>query len=234
VKLNTIFKIPFVATKHNSRKGRVFEKLENVIAVSDAVAASIHSAKIVQIITNGIIPKNITPIGSKKFMTIGAVGRLDPIKGFDNLILAMKDLPNECILEIVGEGPQYKDLKNLIEQNGLSKRVSLLGFCDDVPDFMSKCDVVVVSSHSEGFSRVLIEGMWYAPILVTTPVGGSSIYPSDFLIQNRDFEKKLKNIHGDYEAQKTNFRAWADSIKEQYALQAVVQEHEKLYKSILK
>jgi hypothetical protein len=50
-----------VATKHNARKGRIFNKIRHVTAVSQEVQKSI-SPTLATIIYNGITPKPIPPI----------------------------------------------------------------------------------------------------------------------------------------------------------------------------
>ena len=78
-------KLIHVATKHNARKGKIFNKIKYVTAVSDDVAKSIQNDN-VEIIYNGIEPLNIeSSLCENKVFTISAIGRLDKIKGFDIL-----------------------------------------------------------------------------------------------------------------------------------------------------
>ena len=61
---NKLMRLPHVATKHNPRKGKVFNTLENIIAVSQGVADSI-SVSNVKVIYNGIVPREASPAFEK-------------------------------------------------------------------------------------------------------------------------------------------------------------------------
>ena len=77
-----------VATKHNPRKGRIFNKIRHVTAVSQEVQNSI-APTCATIIYNGITPKAIPPIiHPQKPFQIYAIGRLDKIKAYDLLMKA--------------------------------------------------------------------------------------------------------------------------------------------------
>jgi glycosyltransferase involved in cell wall biosynthesis len=68
----------------------------------------------------------------------------------------LENLPQAKLL-MVGEGPLRPLVQDAIACYGLSDSVYLLGFCDDVPALMSKCDVFLLPSHFEGFPMVAVE-----------------------------------------------------------------------------
>ena len=125
--LNRLFHIPHIATKHNVRKGKIFNKIPNVIAVSKQVKESIVNEN-VSVIYNGINPIEVLPQNKDEIFTILAVGRLDKIKGFDLLIKECTKLNFRYKLYIVGEGDEREDLENLIIKLGLKDKIILLGF----------------------------------------------------------------------------------------------------------
>ena len=70
-------------------------------------------------------------VGSR--VTIGAFGRLVPVKGFDTLIKAFNQVNNPNLkLAIGGSGPEEKKLKQLARGN---KNIHFAGRVTDVPDF---------------------------------------------------------------------------------------------------
>jgi glycosyltransferase involved in cell wall biosynthesis len=106
---------------------------------------------------------------------IGSVGRLDPVKGYDDLIQAASRLRGEgrpVLTAIAGVGPDRDRLSRLIGELGLGDAVQLLGFRTDVPDLLHAFDVVVMSSHSEGAPLALIEAMAAGKPIVATSAGG--------------------------------------------------------------
>lgn len=95
-----------------------------------------------------------------------ACGRLDPVKGYDNLIKAfskIKDKYPYWNIDIAGKnmpGRNYADtLESLIKDLQLEGRVNLIGFHSDVKTLMKKYAIFCVPSRSEGFSLTLVEAM---------------------------------------------------------------------------
>jgi glycosyltransferase involved in cell wall biosynthesis len=106
---------------------------------------------------------------------IGAVGRLDPVKGYDDLIRAVGLLKSNgrairCV--IAGVGPDEERLRRLIGELDLAHEVRLLGLRNDVPDVLRALDVAVLPSHSEGAPLAVIEYMAAGTPIVATKVGG--------------------------------------------------------------
>ncbi len=125
--LNRRLQLPHVATKHNPRKGSVYERTPHVIAVSNIVRNSIHRGT-PEVIRNGITPLPITARNKRPaIFTMVAVGRLDPIKGFDQLLRDLAPLELDFRLKIIGDGSQREELCRLIAELGLSEKVELCG-----------------------------------------------------------------------------------------------------------
>lgn len=107
---------------------------------------------------------------------IGAVGRLYPEKGYDDLVRAMALLkrdapcPFQCV--ILGLGPEEQRLQALIDEFDLTYEVRLVGRRQDVPDVIRALDVAVLSSKNEGSPLAVMEYMAGAAAIVATAVGG--------------------------------------------------------------
>lgn len=105
-------------------------------------------------------PENVS-YNSKEKIAL-AVGRLDPVKGFDRLIEAFSDIHSimpDWQLRIVGEGTERERLEKLIEEYDLAGCVTLTGMQDSegVEKEMRRASLFLMSSHSEGLPFVLIE-----------------------------------------------------------------------------
>jgi len=185
----------FVGTKHNARKGKIFNKMEYVITVSTEAEKTVKS-KHTKVIYNGIEPVKMYKKEKSKIFTILAVGRLDKIKGFDVLIQACAQLDFPFKLDIIGEGRERKNLENLVDSLSLTKKVHLSGFREDIPSLMSQAHVTIMSSHSEGFSLVMVEAFFYANIFISTKVSGANeILTDSFLVERDEIATKLKDIY---------------------------------------
>ena len=114
-------------------------------------------------------------------LIVAAVGRLHPIKGFDDLLNAFARLPAEIhdrtvYLVIVGDGPLATPLQRQAEQLGVAARVRWPGWRDDAGDFQELADLCVCSSLQEGIGNVILEA-WARrrPVLATRTLGPMEI-----------------------------------------------------------
>lgn len=97
----------------------------------------------------------------KTVSVVLAVGRLQKQKNFDLLLDAFRLLRNHrpVRLVILGEGAQRFDLERRLGDLNLRNDVDLPGFVNNPYAYMSKADVLVLSSKYEGFGNVLVEAM---------------------------------------------------------------------------
>lgn len=103
-----------------------------------------------------------------------AVGRLEPVKDYPNLLQAMALLrpAPEHRLYIAGGGSQREALALQAAGLGLADRVVFLGPRPDVPRLLSAADGVVLSSAHEGMPNALMEAFAAGRPAVATDVGG--------------------------------------------------------------
>jgi glycosyltransferase involved in cell wall biosynthesis len=196
--LNKIYSFIHIATKHNSRKGKIFNKVKNVISVSSEVAKTItHPSKVLYF---GIQKSENLEVKKNDIFTILAIGRLDPIKGFDNLIKEVSKLDFEFRLNIIGEGSQKEKLEKLIIDNKLENKVSLLGFKNNIPEYLASSHLQVISSLTEGLPLTLLEGIMNSPVIISTPVGGIvEVLDKDYLVKIENFSSKITEIYNNYQ-----------------------------------
>ena len=124
-------------------------------------------------IRRALLPPLDVPVTAR---VVVASGRLDPVKGFDQLLQAWA-LPSaealNAVLLVVGSGPEGARLRYMAEEMGVSNRVRFVSPPSDARDYLAAADAVVITSHYEGMSNVLLEAMAAAVPVVSTPVSGS-------------------------------------------------------------
>lgn len=111
-------------------------------------------------------------------LVIGHFSRLSPWKGQHVLIDALSQCSSNVVALFVGDAlfgeEAYADqLRQQVEDLGLGDRVYFLGFRDDIPQFMTLCDLVAhTSTAPEPFGRVIVEAMLCGTPVVAAAAGG--------------------------------------------------------------
>ncbi|MFZ3561807.1 glycosyltransferase [Streptomyces sp. BH055] len=111
---------------------------------------------------------------------IGGVGRLVPGKRFDVLIAALRELPGDVRLLLVGTGPEEESLRRTAREAGVFDRVVFAGERPhtgtgptggvvDLPALMSAMDVLASPSVDEAFGLAVVEAQACGlPVLYVT------------------------------------------------------------------
>lgn len=109
-----------------------------------------------------------------------AVGSLKPAKDYATLIRAIHRLQDtkDTYLVILGDGQNKDNLIELSKGLGIRNRVSFPGFVDNPYAYITKANVLVLSSAWEGFGNVLVEAMACGTPVVSTDCPGG---PSEIL-----------------------------------------------------
>jgi glycosyltransferase involved in cell wall biosynthesis len=180
-------------------EARALRRAARVAAVSEATAAAVRRLGVpgsrVVVIPNGIDPARPGSwiVGGRSFGTatgspatatfslpgphLVGVGRLDPVKGWDDLLDALALLRvshPEAHLDLLGSGTAtaLARLRARAASLGLAAQVAI-GETAFAPDpAPSPVPILVVPSREEGFGLVLLEGMARGMPIVATQVGG--------------------------------------------------------------
>lgn len=141
--------------------------------------------------------RKVTGVG-KNSKIILAVGRMEPLKGFDALLYALKillvrrpELKDKLNLWIIGGDTsepvklwsgELKHLERLQRELGLTARVKFVGkkTQKELRYFYSAADVVVMPSHYESFGMVALEAMACGtPVIISNVSGVSDLVSSE-------------------------------------------------------
>ena len=111
---------------------------------------------------------------------IVTVARLHRQKGLDVLLDALAGQGCPAQLYVLGEGPERAAMTAQAARLGLSDRVHMPGFIDDVVPYLAHADLFVLASRWEGFGHVIVEAMAAgAPVVATDcPHGPADIIRS--------------------------------------------------------
>lgn len=124
-------------------------------------------------------------------------GRLENEKGFDVLLNAWEKVvkqKKDARLLIAGDGSERDNLIKIIKEKDLERSVLLLGNLpsEDLPKYYHAAALVVLTSRSESFGKVLVEaGAARKPAVATKTLGAQSIIQdgkTGFLVPIEDTE----------------------------------------------
>lgn len=109
-------------------------------------------------------------------LIIGTIAGFYKTKGLDTLIEAIALLPNEIKSKIqnvlIGNGPEFQNLKLKIENLKLESIILTLGSIDNASRYLKAFDIFILPSRKEGFPYTLLEAMQAGLPIITTKVGG--------------------------------------------------------------
>ncbi|MFA5407338.1 MAG: glycosyltransferase, partial [Bacilli bacterium] len=129
--------------------------------------------------TNSVIKKSLAyvPKEMKKNTFVPSfvsVCRLVTAKGIDRLLLVSKKLIEDGYnhkIYIVGDGPEYNYINNLINKLEMKEYFILIGKKDNPYPYMKRADYFILPSVYEGFGMVLIEAMCLGKTIIITNTG---------------------------------------------------------------
>lgn len=170
------------------------------IAASLAVKkALLHKGNIpskkITILYNYIIFKNFQPTEIKKLpnkVRLGYAGRLNPEKGCIHLINAIPKVKANVEVKIAGTGPEENALIRTINELKIGEKIAFLGYVENMHNFYSQIDVLVIPSEFEAFGLIAIEAQSMGiPVIAADIPGLNEVVLNN--INGITFEKKNPN-----------------------------------------
>ena len=130
-----------------------------------------ESAKIMSQATENVP----TGIFSHDEIKLIGVGKILKNKGFDRVARIHKRLRDEGYpvhTYILGVGPQQDEISQYLQENTLTDSFTFLGYQTNPYKYVSKCDLFICASHSEGFSTAATEALIVGTPVCTVEVSG--------------------------------------------------------------
>jgi len=126
-------------------------------------------------------------ITSKKILTILFIGRIELQKDLnlwiDTAFIILKRNKN-IRFKIIGDGSQIEKVKSKVYRSEFKKSFEILGSINykNLTKHYENSDLLFLSSHHEGFGRVVLEAMSFGLPCVSTRSGG----PEDLIKNNKN------------------------------------------------
>lgn len=179
----------------------LYQKAQILVVQSDKIKnwASIRWPKLEIVkISNPVFFKNKfrTSVSEKinKYYFL-SVGRLEKYKSHVTIIKAFNEikfkLDNKINLYIVGDGPEDRNLNQLIKSYSLEDRIKIIPRSNDVEEIYLNSNIFIFSSYFEGIPNVILEAMSFSLPIIS----------SDFLAVKELIEHEKSGLifpKGDY------------------------------------
>jgi glycosyltransferase involved in cell wall biosynthesis len=176
---------------------------------------------------------------------IVAVGRLHPIKGFDDLLHGFQRLrelvPSRPLrLICVGDGPLRHDLQMLTSRLGLTADVIWTGWDLNPDRYLALADLAVCPSRQEGLGNVILEA-WAArrPIIATRTAGAEALIvhgETGWLTPLRDppaLAKAMQELLNNQSLRQTFTENGHQMLRRHHSRETVVKAYADLYRTAL-
>jgi len=154
-----------------------FNSADTVFTYSNEEQAELRQLGVsapISVIHNGVDCTKFAPDGgSRESMQLLFVGRLRETKGPQIVLDILAELGQEypeLTLKMAGDGPLRGQLEQTIAENGLARKVELLGEVenDAMPELYNESALFVLPTAREGVPRTILEAMACGLPVVTT------------------------------------------------------------------
>ncbi|HHV61374.1 MAG TPA: glycosyltransferase family 4 protein [Firmicutes bacterium] len=173
---------------------------------------------------------------------ISLIGRLEPVKGHDVLIRALRGLRTmgvKAIAVMAGEGSRRQELEKLATDAGVGDQVRFPGYIDSRTVLWAS-DALALPSRKEGFALVVVEAMMCGVIPIRTPAAGAADQIKDgmngFIIPFED-HKALADVFlrliRDENLRRNVSAAASESARRNFSQRKMVEETLKVYNEVL-
>jgi glycosyltransferase involved in cell wall biosynthesis len=120
-------------------------------------------------------PEKVRPAFLTNGFSIGMVGVLRSWKGHRFFIEAIPEILGsvaDAHFFIIGDGPQYENIKKLLSGQPFEDRVLMLGHREDIPEVLASLDVLVHPSYAnEGIPQSVLQAMAMEKPVVASDAG---------------------------------------------------------------
>ena len=225
--------IKVVSTIHGHKKNNnAFTNLDAVIGVNKLLIENIPKGTY---IPNWFNPSHAGERSSRTGPII-AIGRLEPVKGFNQLIKSWINIQED--LEIIGSGPEEQNLHQLIHNLNLSDRIKIVTNCDysSIEEKYKTTSGLIVSSHREGGPRVVLEAINHEIPVLGSKVGIiPDLIPSECLSEpgNQESLQALLEEMVPLLAQ-LNMEGIKAALIENYSITSAAKKTKEIYEALLR
>jgi len=145
-----------------------------------------------------VIDKNLNEDFKPDYNYLVYVGRLSPEKNIIQIIKAFNIIKNRTKhkLLLIGDGDQYDEIKDVIQNLDLEKKVLMFGYQSNPYKYIYNSSGLILFSSYEGFPNVVLEAMYCKTPTIISDFDGAEelvIHKKNGFIVKRNNLKILSN-----------------------------------------
>lgn len=195
-------------------------------------------------ILNTIEIKNKYGINNNDVL-IGKIARFSELKGHIYLLKAFEKVlkkKQNVKLVLIGDGDYKNVLIDLINEKKLNDKIIFTGLIwpNEIPSIISILDVVVHTSLLEGLPRVFVQSMLMGKPVISFDLDGASEViengKNGYLVEPKNVDMladKILDLIFDINKAKEFGNYAKNNIKEDFSIEAMVENTDKLYKELI-
>lgn len=171
---------------------------------------------------------------------VGTASRFAGMKRIDRLIRAFAEFQKDrdTVLLLVGDGPLFDELEQLVKALKLSEKAIFTGFRDNVQAFQNLMDVCVFPSESEPFGLVAVETLSLGKPTIVFQDGGGIIevvggFSQDDIVKNVQHLIERLNFYYDHRDEITECAQRRKEYSQKFDINNMTSEINIIYKHLL-
>jgi len=162
-------KADYLIFKSIEMQAQAIQRIPALAACPQSVVYNPYDIDAIQIQTQAIPNFNFDP--NKRYLI--SVGRLIKLKRPEVILNALTRLPDDVELILVGNGTDEAQFKALTQQLNLQARVHFVGSQSNPFAYLSRANLFILASETEGFPNVLVEAMLCKiPVIASDCISG--------------------------------------------------------------
>ncbi|MEM1268603.1 MAG: glycosyltransferase family 4 protein [Bacteroidota bacterium] len=220
-----------LAERWTARKG------QPIIVVADAqkrlgLDANVAPEEQLHVIHNGIADHDAraTPGAERDVMEVVMVARFQEPKNHADPLRVLAQSDAGLHVTFVGDGAKEEAMHTFARSSGVQDRVTFAGYSSDVIPFLTRAQVFMLISDSEGFPLSILEGMRAGLPVVASDVGGigEAVVEGEtgFLVPAGDVDllrKRLEQLAADPALRKRMGEAGRARFEQLFTLDAMIE-----------
>ncbi|MFV0408508.1 MAG: glycosyltransferase [Paracoccus sp. (in: a-proteobacteria)] len=179
-------RLPVIATAHSTNSWTRFRRDHLIIAVSDAVRDFLlskgFSPELTRTVHLGVDDLGLAkaarsgPISPERPLMLGMLSRIEPVKGHDLALEAVRLLEGRLPVRLIVTGPDTTEwaeqMKARTRELGLQDRVEFAGGTSNIQPVFDRMDIMLAPSRREALCLSLIEAAAAGRPSIGSNIGG--------------------------------------------------------------